>query len=212
MTRVLVVEQNLIIRLGIHQLLEGAPAVQLIEATASGLITGIEAHAPDVLLLGLDEALAVRELERVESGSTRIVVLTAIDNPAVLVRVLAAGAHGCLVYGHFGRPELVSAIEAAVRGESYLSPPVATAVVAWLHSGRQGRSADQLTPREAEIMELISKGYSNRRIAAYLFISEKTVKNHVHQIYRRLKADNRDHAMTRWRDLNEFRVEHTSAR
>jgi two-component system nitrate/nitrite response regulator NarL len=206
MTRVLVVEQNLIMRLGIHQLLEGTPAVRLIEATVSGLRTGIEAHAPDVVLLGLAEATAVRELERVESGLTRILVLTAIDNPAVLVRALAAGAHGCLVYGHFGRPELVSAIEAVVRGESYLSPPVATAVVAWLHSGRQGRSADELTPREAEIMELISQGYSNRRIAAYLFISEKTVKNHVHQIYRRLKADNRDHAVARWRDLSEFRM------
>jgi DNA-binding NarL/FixJ family response regulator len=211
MTRVLVVEQNLIMRLGIHQLLEGTPGVQVIETAATGLATGIEAHAPGVVLLGLAEARAVRELERIESAMTRVVVLTAIDNPAVLVRALAAGAHGCLVYGHFGRPELVSAIEAAVRGESYLSPPAATAVVAWLHSGRQGRSADELTPREAEIMELIFQGYSNRRIAAYLFISEKTVKNHVHQIYRRLKADNRDHAMSRWRDLNEFRVKHPTA-
>jgi DNA-binding NarL/FixJ family response regulator len=211
MRRVLIVEQNLIMRLGIHQLLEGTPAVQLVDTAATGLRTGIEAHAPDVVLLGLDEASAVRELERIESGKTRIVVLTAIDNPAVLVRALAAGAHGCLVYGHFGRPELVTAIEAAVRGESYLSTPAATAVVAWLHSGRQGRSADELTPREAEIMELISQGYSNRRIAAYLFISEKTVKNHVHQIYRRLKADNREHAMARWRDLNEFRMKQPTA-
>ncbi|MEO7617203.1 MAG: response regulator transcription factor [Streptosporangiaceae bacterium] len=205
MTRVLVVEQNPILRLGINQLLEGTPRVRLIEAAETGLVAGIEAHAPDVVLLGMAEAMAVRELERLDAGLTRVVVLTAIDNPAVLVRALAAGAHGCLVYGHFDRPELGAAVEAVARGGSFLSPPVMTAVVAWLHSGRQGRNANELTPREAEIMELISQGCSNRRIAAYLFISEKTVKNHVHQIYRRLKADNRDHAVARWRDLNEFR-------
>jgi DNA-binding CsgD family transcriptional regulator len=88
-----------------------------------------------------------------------------------------------------------------------LSPPVVTALVAWLHNGggsaaRQSRQDPRLTTREIEIMELISAGLNNRRIADRLVISEKTVKNHVHSIYKRLGATGRDHAVERWRKLN----------
>ncbi|WP_460366831.1 LuxR C-terminal-related transcriptional regulator [Actinocorallia lasiicapitis] len=176
----------------------------------------VVADRPDVVVLGVADHAAFREIEE-RRLTGRIVVLTAMESPALYVKALSAGAFACLVYGHFGANELAAAIKAAAIGQAYLSPPVVTALVGWLHgtaSARPNRTRSfdhDLTPREAEIMALIADGYSNRRIAAHLFISEKTVKNHVHQIYRRLKADSRDHAIQRWRDINEFETKHRTS-
>ncbi len=69
-------------------------------------------------------------------------------------------------------------------------------------AGRDAAQRPGLTAREAEILELIAAGLTNREIARLLVISEKTVKNHAHQIYKRLGADGREHATARWRELN----------
>jgi DNA-binding NarL/FixJ family response regulator len=196
-----VLERNPVLLLGITSLLSEMPGMVIVEDGA------------EVIVLGVGDYGAFREIEdRKLTG--RVVVLTALESPALYVKALAAGAFACLVYGHFGGEELAAAIGAAAKGQAYLSPPVVTALVGWLHGSAstkptRTRSFDHdLTPREAEIMQLIAAGYNNRRIAAQLFISEKTVKNHVHQIYRRLKADSRAHAVQRWRDINDFESKH----
>lgn len=198
------VERNPVLLLGINSLLREMPDMRIVT------------EGQDVAIFGLADAAGVGEVERL-ARIGKVIVLTAIDSPVILVNAIAAGAHGCLIYGHFDAKELAVAIDAAVRGQACLSQPAVSALVGWLHgSHRSGPKRSrgyvhELTPREAEIMELIAQGYSNRRIAAQLFISEKTVKNHVHQIYRRLRADGREHAVVRWRDINDFPVKPTTA-
>lgn len=199
------------LELGIDALLRGADGVRAAGGGA-GAVRGLEVVRGDaeVVVLGLAGQGGLAEVERL-AGRHRVVVLTGEDSPALLVRALRAGAHAVLLHGHFGAPELAEAVRAAARGDGYLSPPVATALVGWLHGGspeapgRRRGFGHSLTPREAEVMELIARGWSNRRIASELYISEKTVKNHVHQIYRRLKADGREHAVERWRVLGPAR-------
>jgi two-component system nitrate/nitrite response regulator NarL len=210
-TKVRIVENNPVLRLGMDALLREAGGFSIVDRAAGPDQPDQPDQAAEVLLFGLAEAAGVREIERLAERSG-VVVLTALESPSVLVRALAAGAHGLLVYGCFDAADLAGAVRAAARGQAFLSPPAATAVVEWLHSrspSGQGRLRDpghELTPREAEIMELVAQGHGNRTIAARLFISEKTVKNHIHHIYRRLKADNRQHAVARWRDIRDFRL------
>jgi DNA-binding NarL/FixJ family response regulator len=163
---------------------------------------------PDVIVLGAVAPLGrIAEFRRAavgwghgDKGAPRIVVVTSADDPRVLVRAIEAGAHSCLVYGHFQPAELVAVIRDAARGTFRLSPPVVNALVERLH-GSLRTARPGLTQREVEIMELVAAGLANRAIASRLVISEKTVKNHIHSIYRRLRADGRAHAIARWREL-----------
>jgi len=184
--KVLIDERNPVLRMGLEALLGAVPGLDVV---------GVPGE-PDVVVLGAAEP-PLEEIAEL-AGGPRVVVLTSADDPRVLARTIEAGAHSCLVHGHFEPADLITVVLDAVRGASHLSPPVVTALVQHLHGARAGRSG--LTQREAEIMELVAAGLGNRAIAARLFISEKTVKNHVHSIYRRLRADGRAHAVARWRE------------
>ncbi|MDX6743767.1 response regulator transcription factor [Actinocorallia sp. A-T 12471] len=207
-----VVERNPVLELGVRALLGAAEGIEVVDGdgAAAADSAGAADSAADVVVIGLAGPRGLAEVERLAEAH-KIVVLAAEDSTALLVRALRAGAHAVLADGCFGADELAEAVTAAAQARGYLSPPVATALVDWLHGGSPegpGRTrafGHSLTPREAEVMELMARGWSNRKIARELYISEKTVKNHVHQIYRRLKADDREHAVARWRVLGPAR-------
>ena len=203
MAKVLIDDENPVLRIGFETLLNSAPEIEVIPGGRSPRPDLVHKYAPDVIVLGapVPRVEGILELARLRPAP-RIVMVTSADDPRLLVGAIEAGAHSCAVHGHFEPPDLVRIILDTAQGESYLSPPVATALVRWLHGGGSVESRRPgLTQREAEIMELIAAGLANRAIADRLFISEKTVKNHIHNIYKRLKADGREHAVARWRDL-----------
>ncbi|HEX6473358.1 MAG TPA: response regulator transcription factor [Streptosporangiaceae bacterium] len=209
MVKVLVTEENPVLRLGVVSLLRDISEIELVGENLHSRPTAemLRRCAPDVIVLGASPPAIdrIRALARNSFGA-RLAVLTATTDPGVLLQVLRAGAHSCVVHGHFQPQSLPQAVLATARGESVLSPPVMTALVAWLHRGDeatdQWQPGPSLTTREIEIMELISAGLNNRRIAERLFISEKTVKNHAYSIYKRLGAAGREHAIERWRRMN----------
>jgi two-component system nitrate/nitrite response regulator NarL len=207
MIKVLVIDENPVLRLGVLALLADIPELELVGDPANGRssLDMVREHRPDVILFGANapDLERMRALVR-EGAGARIIVLTSTAEPTTLLRILTAGAHSCVVHGHFQPHELADVVVATARGESVLSRPVLSALVMWLHDGGvTGRLQPNpgLTPRQIEIMELISLGFDNRAIATRLGISEKTVKNHVHSIYGRLGADSRDHAIELWRIL-----------
>ncbi|GAA4231775.1 response regulator transcription factor [Actinomadura meridiana] len=198
----MVVSDNPVSRIGFRSLLGTAASVDVVgSGTVERAVAGLRVHEPDVVLLEgsppADSAIA-----RLARSGARVVVVTAELDPLVLVKIVAAGAHGCLVYGHFEPRALADVLVAAGRGESSLSRPAVTALVRWVHDGGAPRPDPGLTAREAEILELIAAGLTNREIARRLVITEKTVKNHAHQIYKRLGATGREHAAERWIELN----------
>ncbi|WUI01225.1 response regulator transcription factor [Spirillospora sp. NBC_00431] len=198
----LVVSDNPVSRIGFRALLGAAPGVDVVGAgTVERSVAGVRAHGPDVVLLDASPPPA-DGIGRLARSGARVVAVTAEQDPLVLVRAVAAGAHGCLVYGHFEPRALADVLITAGRGESTLSRPVVTALVRWVHDGGGPRPDPGLTAREAEILELIAAGLTNREIARRLVITEKTVKNHAHQIYKRLGAADREHAAARWLELN----------
>jgi DNA-binding NarL/FixJ family response regulator len=206
MVKVCIVDANPVMEIGIRSLLKAHPEIEVVGGASNGDPTAdvIRLHDPDVILLSASPSDddRVRAFARDGRGA-RIVVLTSAAEPSVLLRTVAAGAHSCVLHGDFEPGELAEVVLATARGQSRLPATVLAGVVQWLHGDMTiGPRAPEpgLTRREAEIMSLITGGLSNRGIADRLVISEKTVKNHVHSIYKRLGANGRDHAIRRWRD------------
>lgn len=202
--RVLVVDDNAVIRMGLTSLLEASGEVEVVGEAGDGR-TAIELAQrlhPDVVLLDvrmplLDGVSAAGPLSEV----SKVLMLTYAEDPAIIDDALRAGARGYLVHGLFRPAELVSAVTGTAAGGSFLSPPAATALLAAVrsrHPSERDRATAGLSEREAEVMDLIARGRSNSAIASTLFLSEKTVKNHVNRIYAKLGVSNRGEAIADW--------------
>src|SRR5207247_929396 len=150
---------------------------------------------PDVVLMDLvmpqrDGLSAMRALRK-RSARARVIVLTSFLDDDKLLPALRAGAAGYLLKD--ARPqELARAVRAAHAGEALLDPVVAAQLVETLAS--DGEPLDRLTPREREVLELIGRGFANKRIARELGLSEKTVKTHVGHVLEKLGVSDRTQA------------------
>ncbi|MFI7416710.1 response regulator [Nonomuraea sp. NPDC049684] len=190
--RLLIVDDHPILRDGIRGMFTGDDRFEVLgEAGDGGQAVKLAlALRPDVILMDLrmprmDGVSAIRELAR--TGSTaRVLVLTTYDTDRDVVPAIEAGATGYLLKDAH-RDELIRAVEAAARGESVLSPSVATRLIGQIRAP----VADPLSARELEILRLIAQGTTNREAAAQLFISEATVKTHVLHIYAKLGVNDR---------------------
>ncbi|MFA9431663.1 response regulator [Egicoccus sp. AB-alg2] len=210
MIRVLVVDDNEVVRTGVTALVASLPDVEVAGEAATGrqAIEVAAEVAPDVVLLDvrmpvLDGVSAAARL----SQDHKVLMLTYSDEPSVVAGALRNGASGYLVHGTFTAQELATAIRdvaadrpavgdaavpallSALRG----SAPATTAPTLGLRGGGHG-----LTPREAEVMDGIARGLSNQTIAAELFLAEKTVKNTINRIYTKLGVASRSEAIARW--------------
>lgn len=209
--RVVVADDNAFVRAGLVNLLATEPGVDVVAQAGDGeaACALVEEHRPDVLLLDvrmprLDGLGALRRV----AGSTAVLMLThAGDEPTVL-GAMAAGARGYVVHAEVGVDGLLDAIRTVAGGGSYLSPSAGTTLAAALavraapdHRGPTpgpGRPDHGLSAREREVMELIATGLDNRAVAGRLFLSEKTVKNHVNAIFAKLGVTTRTRAVSRW--------------
>jgi DNA-binding NarL/FixJ family response regulator len=184
--RVLLAEDHTIVRKGLRALLEGQSGVDVVAEAEEGrqAVRLAEQLRPDVVLMdfsmpGLNGLEATRQIiERIPG--TKVLVLTRHMNQEYVDRILEAGASGYLVKKS-APEELVLAIQAVQRGDSYLDPAITTTVI----RGYLGKSKpegedryEKLTPRQREVLQLIAEGRANREIAAILHVSVKTVENH----------------------------------
>jgi DNA-binding NarL/FixJ family response regulator len=204
---VLAVDDNIVVRAGLVALLETADDIRVVGEAGDGAEAVVKARElrPDVVLLDVrmpvrDGVSVVEEL----AEFTRVVMLTHTEDPEVVQTALRRGASGYLVHGHFTLDELDRALREVVRGTgSPLSPVAAAALVSSLRSAPRtpapvDPAALELTDREAEVLAAMARGLSNAEIAAELFLSEKTVKNHINRIFRKLGVATRAAAIARW--------------
>jgi NarL family two-component system response regulator LiaR len=148
----------------------------------------------DLVMPALDGVGAMRELRRRVPG-TRVVILTSFLDDDRLLPALRAGAAGYLLKSVEPR-ELARAIRAADAGEAIIDPAVAARLIDALADEGAGAPAPhaELTPREQEVLELIGRGYANKRIARELGVAEKTVKSHVSHVLAKLGVADRTQA------------------
>jgi DNA-binding NarL/FixJ family response regulator len=200
---VLVVDDHAVVREGLRTFLGLQDGLEVVGEAGDGEEAVAEAVrlGPDVILMDLtmprlDGVEAMRELRRRLPG-TRVVVLTSNADDTRLLAAIQAGAAGYLLKT-VQPQELARAVRAAHAGEALLDPSVAArlveAIAAPAGSPAPADRADQLTPREREVLELIGAGRSNKRIALELGVSEKTVKTHVGHVLAKLGVADRTSA------------------
>jgi NarL family two-component system response regulator LiaR len=195
--RVLVVDDHAVVREGLRTFLELQDGIEVAGEAADGqeAIAAAEHLGPDVVLMDLvmpvlDGLAAMRAL-RERAPNARVVVLTSFLDDERLLPALRAGAAGYLLKN--AQPqELARAVRAAHAGEAVLDPVVAARLVEALGAGEE--PLDRLTPRERQVLELIGRGFPNKRIALELEVSEKTVKTHVGHVLDKLGVADRTQA------------------
>lgn len=217
--RVLVADDNPVVRSGLISLLEASGEVQIVGEAENGqhAIELAAEVAPDLILLDvrmpvLDGVQAVATL----SKEHLVVMLTYTEEPDIIREAVRNGASGYLVHGTFTTDELGRYVRSAVEGRNPLSPQAAAAVLDAVRSGDTAAHATNdtatptgdvsnagLTRREVEVMEQITRGLSNKEIAGELFVSEKTVKNNVNRIFTKLGVTSRAAAIARWLGTDE---------
>jgi len=202
--RVLIVEDEPALRTTLVQLLQAQEDLEIVASVATG-VDAVEigrASKPDVVLMDLQLPLkngidATREL--VEGGfEGAIVVLTHLSDDESLFSALKAGAIG-YVLKDATPPQIVEALRSAARGEGVLYPTLAPRVIKEFRRLAEQPEAQRqifqtLSRREVEVLELIAQKKKNREIADALFLSERTVKNHVGAILKKLHLNDRTEA------------------
>ena len=203
--RVLIVDDDALVRSGLRLMLSGSDRVEIVAEAEDGseVLAAVDAHRPDVVLMDLRmpkvDGLAATELLRRQPRAPRVLVLTTFDADELVLRALRAGADGFLLKDT-PPPEIVKAIELVAGGDGILSPAVARQLIE--HVAAEGTSADarraevrqrleSLTERELEVARAIGQGKSNADIASELYMSVATVKAHVTRVLSKLDADNR---------------------
>lgn len=201
--RVLVTDDDPLVRAGLSLMLGGAAALDVVAEAADGreAVEAVRAHDVDVVLMDLrmpvmDGIEATRSITA-QPTAPKVLVLTTFDADDYVVRALSAGAAGFLLKDT-PPPQIVSAIEKVVAGEPMLSPTVTENLIRRVTADstdtrRTGatRLVDTLTDRELDVARAIGHGRSNAEIAADLFMSVATVKAHISRIFTKLDAGNR---------------------
>ncbi|MFD5556978.1 response regulator [Streptomyces sp. NPDC127068] len=210
--RVVIADDEPLIRAGIRLILTSDPEIEVVAEAANGreAVALALAHAPDVVLLDIqmpvmDGLAALGELRRA-APAVRAIILTTFGERDNVLRALESGGAGFLLKDT-APAELIGAVRAAAAGDAYLSPAATRHVVDQLASDRtaaRGGAARarvaQLSDRERDVLALLGEGLSNADTGRRLHMSEATVKTYVSRILAKLECDNRVQAALLARD------------
>ncbi|MET9239839.1 response regulator transcription factor [Nonomuraea sp. NPDC003709] len=211
MIRVVIVDDDPMVRTGLRLILGGEPDLDLAGEAGDGkqAMDVIRDLRPDVVLMDIrmpeQDGLVTTELLLSRPAPPRILVLTTFDADDLVLRALRLGAHGFLLKDA-PPPKMIEAVRAVARGEPVLSPSVARQVIAAAtggHEPRRPRALAELavlTEREREVAIEVAGGASNAEIAASLSVSVATVKANITRIFAKLGTDNRVHVAMKVRD------------
>jgi DNA-binding NarL/FixJ family response regulator len=204
-TRVLIADDDDLMRAGLAELLSNDPTIEIVGQASTGreAVERTCRLAPEVVLMDvrmpdLDGIAATRELSRA-APAAKVLILTTFEQDDYVFGALRAGASGFLLKRT--RPEeLIAGVHTIAAGDSLLSPSVTRRVIDRMAQqptpelGDQAR-LKQLTPREREVLELIARGLSNREIAEALVVEESTIRTHVKRVLMKLELRDRVQAV-----------------
>jgi DNA-binding NarL/FixJ family response regulator len=224
MIRVMLVDDDPLVRSGLRMLLGGATEIEVVAEAEDGdeVLAAVDRHRPDVVLMDirmprLDGVSAARLLAR-QPAPPKVLMLTTFDADDLVLRALRAGAAGFLLKDT-PPAEIVRAIELVDAGDSMLSPAVTRRLIDLVaaegETGTPRADADRLlaglSPRELEVARAVGRGLANAEISAELHLSVATVKAHVSKVMEKLGVDNRVQVALLIRDASPVRAR-TAAR
>ncbi|MFZ5969098.1 MAG: response regulator [Bacillota bacterium] len=198
---VLLVDDHAVVRWGMRTLIEKKPEFSVCgeAATLAEAYEKVETLKPDIVLLDVklpdgDGASGCREMKKI-SPDTKIIILTAYTDDLILLETIRAGADGYLLK-NIDSKAIISAIENVAKGISILDPSMVGRVMEVVRGSRE--VSEELTIQERNILDLIGLGKTNKEIAEELFIAEKTVRNYVSKIMKKINVTNRTEAAIFW--------------
>ena len=202
MTTVVIIDDHPIVRAGMRAILDSAGDIDILGEGVNGAdaLRLVNEHDPDVLALDVSlpdmNGVAVTRTLRQQGARTAILILTVHNDPQTIFGLLESGAVGYVLKDE-ALETLVNAVRAAARGETWLSPAVASQVVRRAVAGSASDATEALsalTPREVEVLRLIARGLDNTAIAQELVLTKRTVQNHISNIYGKLNVASRTEA------------------
>ncbi len=206
--RVLLVDDQSLLRMGFRMILEAEPDLAVVGEASDGetAVAMVTAVRPDVVLMdvqmpGMDGLEATRRIA--EQGGPSVLILTTFDRDDYLFAALRAGARGYLLK-EASTEDIGQALRAVARGEAVFGARIADRVLAFFSAARTASTTavpfPSLTDREREVLDLVARGLTNAAIAQRLFLSDKTVRNHVSNVFAKLHVAGRAEAVARARD------------
>lgn len=203
--RVLVVDDQELVRAGFILILDSQDDIEVVGETANGAdaVDEVKRLRPDVVLMDIrmpkmDGLEATRILRADKQSDIRVLILTTFDPDEYVYQALRAGASG-FVLKDIPPYELLAAVRVVAKGEALLAPSITRRLIAQfaerLSSPEASREIERLTDREAEVLRLMAKGLSNSEIADTLFLSPTTIKSHVAGVLAKLRLRDRTQAV-----------------
>ncbi|HOB12460.1 MAG TPA: response regulator transcription factor [Syntrophomonadaceae bacterium] len=196
--KVIIADDHALVREGLRRLLELDPNIEVLTEVGDGqgAINMARKLRPDVVIMdvnmpGTDGIVATRVIKR-EMPSVRVVALTIYEDEEV-IEMVKAGVSAYVLKDVAGS-ELIDTIYKVMNGELVIHPRVANRLVREITRSDQKKDTVRLTKRERDVLACLVKGHTNKEMADFMFISEKTVKNHLTSIFRKLGVKDRTQA------------------
>ncbi len=206
--RLLIADDHTLFRQGIRALLASVPDIELVGEAAEGAeAVALAAQLqPDVVLMDIkmprtNGIEATRRIMQADPAA-RVVVLTMLEDDDSVFAAMRAGARGYVVKGA-DESEMLRVVRAVAGGEALFGPGIAERLMGFFSGAGSvagGQPFPDLTGRECEILSLIAQGYGNAEIAGRLYLSPKTVRNHISSIFDKLQVTDRSQAIVRARE------------
>jgi DNA-binding NarL/FixJ family response regulator len=207
--RLVVADDHPVVRGGLVAMLRTNPGIDVVDEASDGegAVRAAQEHRPDVVLMdvrmpGMDGVEATRRI-RESTPECRVLILTMYDDDATVFTAMQAGAQGYLLK-ESEQDDIVRAIRGVVAGEAIFGPGVAARVLGYFADPPRTVAADypfpELTDRERLVLDLLAQGGRNADIAAELYLSPKTVSNHLTAIFAKLQVAGRGEAIVRARE------------
>lgn len=201
--KTIIVDDHPVVRFGVKQMLSTSDEIEIVAEMddVDHLLEIISETDADIVLLDLEldhtDGVDALRLLREKAPHVRVIIYTSHDDEERIVQAAELGVDGYLLKG-CGQRELVSAIQSVSAGGIALEPAVAGKLMQYMNKRSSTANADNIrfSKREAQVLKLIAVGKTNKEIGETLFISESTVKFHVHAILNKLDAGNRTEAVS----------------
>lgn len=194
--RLLLVEDDPMMQLGLEQSLEDYPHLKIVGQASDGYmaVEAAQRLKPDIVVMDIglprQDGIAATQQIKAALPEVRVVMLTSHTTENEVIAALSSGADAYCIKGT-NVDRLIAAIAAAQEGATYLDPQIARRVIDHLKAPATAPTVGQLSQREMEVLKLMVEGYSNPEIAAALYLSPNTVKTHIRGIMNKLAVDDR---------------------
>lgn len=210
MIRLLIADDHTLFRDGLRAILGARSEIEIVAEASNGAeaVSLAEAHLPDIILMDIQmpkmNGIAATEKILDTNPHIGIIVLTMLEDDDSVFAAMRAGARGYVLKGA-DKAEMLRAIHAVAEGEALFGPAVARRLVNFFRDVRDlknlapPRAFPELTDREAQVLDLIARGFNNAEIAETLVLSPKTISNHISNIFSKLQVADRAQAIVRAR-------------